>query len=167
MESQKKAFKIAAVAVVILAVVMYFFYFMKDRTRKTDADVDLNQKVVQTTTKEEKSEFVGIYSPASALEAEGKRIVFFQVNRKEDGGYLGIAKVDTVGEEGSAILNCVDVRIEEKEFFLKCVDDKVGVISLSGQWQKAENSIQVNGHVFWSKDGTSFLDKNTVFTLAP
>lgn len=151
---------------VALGAAMYFFYFMKDRTRKTDADIDLNQKVEQVA-KEEKSEFVGIYSAGTALEAEGKRIVFFQVNRREDGGYLGVAKVDTVGGEDSSILNCVDVKIEEKDFFLKCVDDKVGVISLSGQWQKADNTIQVNGHVFWSKEGTSFLDKDAVFTLVP
>ncbi|MGZ3713620.1 MAG: hypothetical protein ACXVBE_17775 [Bdellovibrionota bacterium] len=166
MESQKKAFKIAAIAVIAMAAAMYFFYFVKDRTRKTDADVDLNQKVAEPVH-EEKQEFVGVYSPQSALEAEGKRISYFQVNRKEDGGYLGSAKVDTVGGEEAVYLNCVDVRIEEKDFFLKCVDDKVGVISYNGQWQKTANTVQVSGHVFWSKEGNSFLDKDVQLLLTP
>ncbi|MGE3262120.1 MAG: hypothetical protein AB7K68_10100 [Bacteriovoracia bacterium] len=166
MESQKKAFTIAGAAILIMACAMVGFYFVKDRTRKTDSDIDLNQKV-EAPASGEKSEFVGMYSPQIALEASGKRIVFFQVNRKEDGGYLGSAKVDTIGEAESAFLNCVDVKIDEKDFFLKCVDDKVGVISLNGRWAKGDAGITVDGKVLWSKDGNAFLDQATQFTLAP
>lgn len=154
---------IGGAALAILAAVMFFFYFVKDRTRKTDADVDLNQKVEQV--KEEKSEFVGIYSPQAALEAEGKRIAFFQVNRKDDGGYLGAAKLDTVGESESIFLNCVDVKIDEKDFFLKCLDERVGVISLNGQWQKADSGITVSGNILWSKDGNSLLESPTLLNF--
>lgn len=163
MDAQKKALTVTVTAVAILAAAMYFFYFVKDRTRKTDADVDLNQKVEQV--KEEKSEFVGIYSPQAPMEANGKRISFFQVNRKEDGGYLGAAKIDTIGSDETNFLNCVDVKIEGQSFFLKCVDPSVGTVSLDGQWSKNGASTVVNGHVLWSKDGTALVDLNNQFTL--
>jgi hypothetical protein len=165
MEAQKKALMVTVIAVAVLAAAMYFFYFVKDRTRKADSDVDLNQKVEQV--KEEKSEFVGIYSPQAPMEASGKRISYFQVNRKEDGGYLGAAKLDTIGSSESTVLNCVDVKIEEKSFYLKCVDPAMGMVSLDGQWAKTASGTVVNGHVLWAKDGTPFVDQDNQFTLAP
>lgn len=166
MDDKNKALKTGLMAVVVLALAMFLFYFYKDRARKPEGDVDLNQKV-EAPAKEEKAEFVGVYSPLDgAMEANGKRISFFTVNRREEGGYLGSAKVDTVGEE-PVFLNCVDVRIESKEFFLKCVDEKVGVISLNGQWEKKPEGVVVTGQVFWSKDGNSFLDQTNRFSLAP
>lgn len=166
MNSTKKALTVAGLAIGALALAMFLFYFVKDRTRKAENEVDTTQNVEMEQVKEEKPEFVGIYSPQGPLEANGKRISFFQVNRREDGGWLGAAKVDTVGEETTNLLNCVDVRIEDKEFFLKCVDAGVGMISLSGSWSRGEPSgIHVSGKVLWEKDGTALIDTNMQFVM--
>jgi hypothetical protein len=163
----KRAVTVLLSAVAAVAIAMFLFYFVKDRTHKPEGDIDLNQKV-ESAPKEEKSEFVGVYSPLDGpMEANGKRLAFFTVNRRDEGGYLGSAKVDTIGEQESVFLNCVDVRIEEKDFFLKCVDEKLGVISLNGHWQKSPAGIQVIGQVFWSKDGNAFLDQANRFALTP
>ena len=167
MADQKKALKVGVSAIALLAAAMFLYYFYVDRTRKPEANIDLDKKV-EAPPPAEKSEFVGVYSPLDGpMEANGKRISFFTVNRRDEGGYLGAAKVDTIGEDNSVFLNCVDVRIEEAEFFLKCQDEAVGTISLNGQWQKGPNGLQVNGKVFWSKDAESILDMSNRFSFTP
>lgn len=161
MNSQNKAFTYLFTAVAIGAVIMVSFYYVKGRMRTTEHDLDLSQKVEAPAS--EKGEFIGIYSAGTPLEADGKRIAFFTVNRKEDGGYLGSAKLDTVGGEDSTYFQCIDVRIAEKEFFLKCAHESEGSLSLNGQWQKGESGLEVSGQVLWAKSGNAVLDTSARF----
>lgn len=167
MENQKKALVYGGIAVLVLAVAMVIFYYVQSRAVVSENDVDLSQKV--ESIQRETSPFVGLYAPSDGpLEAEQMRIGSFTVNRKEDGGYLGSAKVDSVGANDSFYFNCVDVRIEEKDFFLNCVHESKGSISLNGTWQKdASGAISVLGKVLWSKGGSPILDVQRQFQFTP
>lgn len=156
MDSQKKALTYALSGIAILAVAMFAFYYVQSRMAASGPSEEGGEEIV----KEEKSEFVGTYSPMDGpLEAAGKRIAFFTVNAKEDGGYLGSVKLDTIGTEEADFFECVDVRIEEKDFFLNCPSPAHGVVSFNGAWEKAGDSIQVAGKVLWTKEGNSILEQ--------
>jgi hypothetical protein len=164
MSSQKKAFSSAFMAIGLLAVLMVGFYYFKDRFLASREGLDLGQEA----PKSEKAEFVGTYSPTDGpLVANGKRISFFTVNRRDEGGYLGSTKVDTVGSDESAYFNCVDVRIEEKDFFLNCQNPTEGTITLSGTWGNEGGSVLVRGKVIWQKNGESLIDQDRSFQLLP
>ncbi len=149
-----KAFLYGLLALVLLAAGMVGFYHFRHRFEKADYEYAENTD----TPREEKSEFVGIYSPADGpLEAAGKRIAYFQVNRREDGGYLASAKMDSIGSNEAEFLPCNDVRIEEEEFFLQCQHGTLGSLSLNGRWYNA-NGIVVDGKVLWTQNGTLHLE---------
>lgn len=158
MNKQKEAVTYLAVGVGILALAMVIFYYVSDRMRTTENEVDLSQEVEARV--EEKSEFIGVYSPSDGpLVSADKRISFFTVNQREEGGYLGSAKVTTLGSDEEFYFNCVDVRIRESEFFLNCLHETQGAISLNGQWEKsASGGIEVQGKVLWSLNSTPVLD---------
>ncbi len=164
MNSKDKALKIAVTTIGILAISMIAYYWISWRTRTTENDVNFHEKVDAATIAEEKSDFSGIYSSAEPIEGMNRRLGFFSVNRKEDGSYNGSAKLDTVSstEDATAYLNCEDVKIGEKEFFLKCAEPELGQISFVGEWQRGgSGAIQVAGKLMWSKDGTVVVDKPT------
>lgn len=167
MEKQKQALIYLLSAVAILATAMVLFYYFSDRMRTTDSNIDLNEKVESPVY--EKSEFVGVYSPADgALEAGNKRIAYFTVNQREEGGYLGTAKVDTIGGEESEYFPCVDVKIEESEFFLNCMHETGGSISLNGTWVKNSTGAPVvTGKVMWSQNSNSLLEVQRTFQYMP
>jgi len=166
MNKQKQAVTYLATGVAVLAVLMVLFYYLSDRFRKTDSHVDLDQKVDSTPL--EKSEFVGIYSPADGpLEAAGKRISYFNVNQREEGGYLGTVKVDTVGVDEGEHYRCTDVRIEASEFFLRCSGGE-NSISLNGTWKKNEAGvISVAGKVLWTENASLILEVDRNFQYMP
>lgn len=166
MNSQKKALTYALSAIGILALAMVSFYYVQDRlaASKTNGEEVVGEEIVR----EEKSEFVGTYSPVDGpLEAAGKRISFFMVNAKEDGGYLGSVKLDTIGTDETSYLECVDVKIEEKAFFLSCQSPASGNISYNGSWEKTGDSIQVAGKVLWTQQGNAILDQERRLQLVP
>lgn len=163
MNSQKKALTYALSAIAALALAMTAFYYVQSRMAASDTAEEVGEEIV----KGEKSEFVGTYSPDGPLEAAGRRISFFTVNAKEEGGYLGSVKLDTIGSEEVSYLECVDVRIEDSTFFLSCQDPALGNISYNGSWSKNGNSIQVNGRVLWTQQGTSILDQERGLQLVP
>jgi hypothetical protein len=167
MDKQKQAVTYLLSGVAVLASLMVLFYYLSDRFRKTESHVDLDQKV--ETQSFEKSEFVGIYSPTDgSLEAAGKRISYFNVNQREEGGYLGTAKVDAVGAEEGEHYRCTDVRIGEPEFFLSCSGPGNNSISLNGTWQKSESgAISVAGKVLWTENATLILEVNRNFQYLP
>jgi hypothetical protein len=68
--------------------------------------------------------------------------------------------VDTVGSEESFFFECVDVKIEESDFFLSCQNPTQGSISLNGKWERAGDSIQVAGKVMWTQKGEALLEQN-------
>lgn len=165
MKSQKKALTYALSAIGALAVAMFAFYYVQNRLAGPSTSGEQGGEEI---AKEEKSEFVGTYSPADGpLEAAGKRIVFFTVNHKDDGGYLGSAKVDTIGTDESFFFECVDVRIEEKEFYLSCQSPTQGAISYSGNWEKAGDTIQTAGKVLWMQQGSPVLEQERRLQLVP
>lgn len=166
MNSQKKALTYALSAIGILALAMFAFYYVQSRyaASKSGTEEGVGEEIV----KEEKSEFVGTYSPVDGpLEAAGKRIAFFMVNAKEDGGYLGSVKVDTIGSDETGYLECVDVKIEESAFFMSCQSPALGNISYNGQWEKTGESIQVEGKVLWTQQGSQVLDQRRLLQLMP
>jgi hypothetical protein len=168
MEQKNKALTYAAIALVVLAVAMVVFYYVQARTRVSENDLDTSIKAEKQ--EETVSEFVGLYAPSDGpLEAEQKRIGSFMVNRKEDGGFLGVANMDTVGADEAYQFNCVEVRIDDEgDFFLNCFHEKQGSISLNGQWQRnAEGAIEVSGKVVWSRNGQLMLDTPRVFRFTP
>jgi hypothetical protein len=167
MEQKKKAVQLAVLGIGIVAILMVGFYYFKNQFRIGENELDLSAASREEAPKGEKAEFVGMYSPDRALEAEGKRITLFIVNRAEDGGYLGSAKVDTVGSDQSFFFRCVDVKIEEHDFFLNCVHESEGSISLNGKWNKNSGSIEVDGKVLWSFQNRAILEENRKFQYLP
>jgi hypothetical protein len=159
MAKQKQALSYGVTAIAILAGMMFLFYYLSDRFRTSEFELDLRGGT-GAYQKEEVSEFVGLYSPYDGpLEADDKRISFFTVNRREEGGYLGSAKVDTIGSSEHYFFRCVDVKIEESDFFINCFHESEGAISLNGHWQRDNSdSIQVIGKVLWTKNGRPLLD---------
>lgn len=113
-----KALSYALMGIGTLAALMVAFYYFQHRFSRSENEVEFRE--VQESVSEI-AEFVGTYSPEwTPLQPAGKRISSFTVNRKEDGGYLGVAKVDTIGGEEGFIFQCVDVRIESADFALNC-----------------------------------------------
>ncbi len=168
MDSKKKALQSAILGIAIVAILMVGFYYFKDRLRKPESDAEFEQTAAQEVVPGEKSEFVGMYSPSDGpLEAEGKRVALFTVNRAEDGGYLGSVKVDPIGGDQSVFFPCVDVKIEASDFFLKCVHETHGSISLDGSWTKSAEGLMVDGKVLWSVGGRSILETNRKFQFLP
>jgi hypothetical protein len=167
MEQKKKAMQLAVFGIGIVAILMVGFYYFKNQIRVGENEVDLSSSGREESPKGEKSEFVGMYSPESALEAEGKRITLFIVNRAEDGGYLGSAKVDVVGSDQSIYFRCIDVKIEEQDFFLNCVHESQGSISLNGKWSKSSGAIEVEGKVLWSFQNRAILEDSRKFQYLP
>lgn len=168
MDSKKKALQTAVLGIGLVAALMVGFYYFKDRLRKPESDAEFQQSATQEVVAGEKSEFVGMYSPSDGpLEAEGKRIALFTVNRAEDGGYLGSVKVDPIGGDQSVFFPCVDVKIEASEFFLKCVHETHGSISLDGSWTKGSDGLLVEGKVLWSIAGRAVLETNRKFQFLP
>ncbi len=165
MDQKDKALKTALTAVGILAFLMVAYYWVSWRTRKTENDINFQEK--GESTKEEKSEYAGIYSATEPFEGAGKRLAFISLNRKEDGsGYFGTAKLDPIGSEteGAAFLQCNDVTISEKEFFAKCSEASLGQISFSGEWTKAGGPPSASGTMLWSKDATEIANKKITLT---
>jgi hypothetical protein len=157
MNSQKKALTYALTAIGILAVAMFAFYYVQNRFAGSS---NTGEEGGEEIVKEEKSEFVGTYSPTDGpLEAADKRIAFFTVNAKEDGGYLGSVKVDTIGTEETNFFECVDVKIEDNAFFLSCQNPTLGSISYNGSWEKTGSGIQTAGKVLWTNQGTPVLEQ--------
>lgn len=157
MDSQKKALTYALTGIGILAVAMFAFYYVQNHFIAPSGN---GEEVGEEIAREEKSEFVGTYSPSDGpLEAAGKRIVFFTVNAKEDGGYLGSAKVDTIGTEETNYFECIDVKIEDGAFFLSCQNPALGNISYNGSWEKSGGTIQTAGKVLWTQQGNPVLEQ--------
>lgn len=163
---QDKALKTALTAVAVLAVLMFAYYWLQWRTRKTENDVNLQEKV--EAPKEDKSaEFAGVYSANEPIEGLDRRFAFISLNRKEDGsGYFGSAKVDQIASanDDATFFQCNDVSIGEKDFFVKCTDAQLGQISFVGEWNKASGSIQVPGKILWSRDGNEIANKSITLT---
>jgi hypothetical protein len=161
MDSKDKALKTAVTAIVILAVAMVSYYWVAWRTRKTENDVNLHEKLDTARAQDERNSLAGVYSAVESVEALDRRLGFFSLNRKED-GYFGSAKVDTVAStaDASAYMKCEDVKIAEKDFFVKCADPDLGQISYVGEWQGAPGgAIQVTGKLMWIKDDKEVFDK--------
>jgi hypothetical protein len=168
MDQKKKAFQLALMGIAVVAILMVGFYYFKDQMRKGENAVDFSEASGESSLpKSEKSEFVGMYTPDGPLEAKEKRIAFFMVNRAEDGGYLGSAKVDTVGSDQSIFFRCVDVKIEEKDFFLNCKHETEGAISLNGTWSKESGQLLVDGKVLWSYQSQPILEIQRKFQFMP
>ncbi|HEY8279451.1 MAG TPA: hypothetical protein VIH99_07510 [Bdellovibrionota bacterium] len=169
MNDKDKAFKVAVTAIIILATLMFIYYWVSFRMRKTENDVGYQEKaegtVAAPSLKDEKSDFTGAYSVSESIEGGGRRLGFFSVNKRDD-GYFGSAKVDSVAttEDQSKYIPCNDVKIGEKDFFLKCSDPVLGQISFVGEWSKDSGGIQVSGKVTWFKDGNVLVEKNTSLT---
>lgn len=164
MNSQKKALTYALSAIAALALAMVAFYYVQSRMAASNGTEEV---VGEEIVKGEKSEFVGTYSPDGPLEAAGKRISFFTVNAKEEGGYLGSVKLDTIGTDEVNYLECVDVKIEEGTFFLSCQNPAHGNISYNGSWQKNGGTIQVDGKVLWTLEGNAILEQERRLQLIP
>ncbi len=168
MDQKKKALQIALTGIAVMAIVMVGFYFVRDRTQKSESEVDYSETGSDSgAPKGERSEFVGMYTPDGPLEAQEKRIAFFMVNRAEDGGYLGSAKVDAVGSDQSIFFRCIDVKIDEREFFLNCKHETEGAISLNGTWSKASGQLEVEGKVLWSYQSQPVLEIRRKFQFMP
>jgi hypothetical protein len=100
------------------------------------------------------------------MEAAGKRITSFSV-ANTDGVMTGSVQVDTIGADEGATAPCSDVRIEGKEFFMKCQEPALGMISLNGAWTKDEaaGGVTVAGKVLWTQNGSLVLDVARTFQL--
>lgn len=172
MEQQKKALTYAAVAIGILALAMVIFYYVQERVAPTESNIEGDGSQQEEKVNSEQfvqSEFAGLYAPAEgSLEAEGKRVGFFTVSQIEDGSLSGSAKVDTIGKNEVFYFRCNSVRIEEQDFFLNCIHEKEGSISLNGKWQKGpDGTLLVSGKVMWSKAGQLILDTYSNFNFTP
>ena len=166
MDSKNNALKIALAAVVLLAILMISYYWIAWRSRKTEHDLNLQEKAAETQAPEvhEKVDYSGMYTTAEAITTSEYRLGFFTVNRREDAqGYSGTAKVDRIGstQEPSVYFRCDEVTANEKEIFFKCVDATLGQISFAGEWQAGGAGREASGKLLWSKDGTALADKST------
>jgi hypothetical protein len=168
MDPKDKAFKTAAAGIAFLAIAMVAYYWVSWKTHHSENEVNLSEKA--EAPKEDKgsvSELAGIYSSSNALEAQNHRFAFFSLNMRDDGsGYFGTAKVDPIGSEteSSVFMNCDEVNVTGKDFFMKCNDANLGQISFSGQWSKVNGVIQVSGQLLWSKGGTEIANKTITLT---
>lgn len=156
----------AAMGLGAVALAMVIFYYFQDRTRKPEGYEEVGEQV-EGTVQETRSEFAGLYAATDgSMEAAGKRITSFQVINSDGGGLSGSARLDTIGSDEQATLNCYDVRIDAKEFFLKCQDANLGMISLNGAWAKDDaGQISVAGKVLWTQNGNLLLDVSRNFQL--
>ncbi len=159
---EKQAFKIAAVALGILALAMVVYY--KKFRAHTEEEISLSQKV--ESTKEVKSEFEGIYSPTEAIDADGKMVSFLSISKKEEGGFTGTWRAEKIGSNDTGFFECNDVKVLEKEFFVRCANPEFGTISYDGVIQRADNSFTVSGKILWMMDSTPILEKTVQLTHA-
>jgi hypothetical protein len=167
MNQKDKALKTALTAVALLAIAMVAYYWVSWRMRKTENDVNFSEKAEAPAEERATSEFSGVYSAGVPIEGMNYRFAFFSINRREDGsGFFGTAKADAIGAETetSIFLKCDHANIGEKEFFVKCHDDTLGEISFGGEWTKSGGTIQVPGHLLWSKDGAEITNKDVTLT---
>ena len=164
MDAKDKALKIAVGTIAALAVAMVVYYWLSWRNRTTQNDLNVAERV--ESIKEEKSEYAGIYSSSEPIEGMERRLSFFTVIRKEDGGHSGTVKLDRIAstEAVEDFLKCPDVNIGEKEFFIKCSSPELGQISFVGEQDKSSGTLQVKGKLLWNKDGNVVMDKATTLT---
>lgn len=168
MDAKDKALKIALGTVTVLAVAMFAYYWFAWRNRTTAFDVNVNERV--EATREEKSEFAGIYSTADLVEGQGRRLNFFSVSGKDDGsGYFGSAKLTQVAstEAAEEFLQCGQVKIAEPDFFIRCDSAELGQISFVGEWRRGTGPLLVTGKLLWSKNGEVVTEKNTTLSHSP
>jgi hypothetical protein len=165
MDQKKRAFTTAAIGLGGVALAMVLFYYFQNKVRKPEGSEDSLAEKVEAV-QEVRSDFAGTYAATDgAMEGGGKRITSFLVVVSE-GLLQGSARVDTVGGSDSANVPCNDVRVEGKEFFMKCQDAENGIISLNGAWSKDENGgIGVSGKVMWTKNADLLLDTVRQFQL--
>lgn len=169
MAQQKKAFSAALLGIGAVAVAMVVFYYLQNHFRKPEGAeegaVVAEEEVDMLQPQEGRSEFAGLYAATDGvMEAAGKRITSFTVTNT-DGILTGSANLDTIGSDGGTTVNCNDVRIEGKEFFLKCQHPSEGMISLNGAWTKNDAGIAVAGKVLWNQNGNLLLDVTRNFQL--
>jgi hypothetical protein len=171
MAQQKKALSAALIGIGAVAAAMVVFYYFQNQFRKpegVDEGAVASEEETQVLQPQEgHSEFAGLYAATDGtMEAAGKRITSFTVTNT-DGVLTGTAKIDVIGSDEGSTVNCMDVRIEGKEFFLKCQNAAEGMISLNGAWTKDEASggIAVAGKVLWSQNGSLLLDVSRNFQL--
>jgi hypothetical protein len=170
MAQQKKAFSVALLGIGAVAAAMVVFYYLQNHFRKPEGAEEgavVSEEETQVLQPQEgRSDFAGLYAATDGvMEAAGKRITSFSVTNT-DGVLVGTVKIDTIGSDEGSSMNCMDVRIEGKEFFLKCQGNE-GMISLNGAWTKDEASgaVAVAGKVLWSQNGNLLLDVSRNFQL--
>lgn len=136
------------------------------QARRVDTDTPLAESET-VETKRESSPVEGLYSSADGpIEAEGKRISYFQVTAREDGSFGGIARVETIGAEGGTDLACLEVKASETELFLRCGDEVHGSISFEGKIEQAEG-LSANGRLLWQREGNVLLDRSARLSHSP
>lgn len=170
MDSKDKALKVFLGTVAVLAAAMVAYYWIAWRTRTTEHDLNLAEKGGPAVA-EQKAEFAGMYSATEPLEGLERRVNYFTLSPKEDGtgGYQGTAKIDRIAttEAAEEFIRCPDVKVAEKDFFIKCSSPELGQISFVGEWTRGEAGIQVAGKFLWAKDATVVTDRNATLNHAP
>ncbi|MCO5142249.1 MAG: hypothetical protein M9962_04065 [Oligoflexia bacterium] len=162
------AFTYGFIGIAVLAAAMVAFYKYKERSRVNEADIDLSDHVEISEPREGVNSYVGTYSPTSPIEAIEHRFSFFTVNKKDEGGYLGSAKMEPIGGGSPEYFECNDVKASEAELFLRCVSSNLGSLSFSGTWLPAgDGAPSAEGKFLWVKDGSAIADQRiTVFLNA-
>lgn len=157
---EKKALSYALLVLLILAAGMVFYYKFY-RAHRTDEMV-LSQKL--ESTKEQHSEWEGIYSSSEPVEFEGLRLAYINISKKEEGFFSAALKWEKVGsQEPAQFMDCQEVRLVEKEFFVRCSDGRESV-SFDGQTQRAESAWSASGKLLWLRDSAVLLEKNIIFS---
>lgn len=172
-QQQNKAFTVAIMGLAAVAAAMVIFYYLQNHFRKPDGAEEgagaVGEEEGQLLQPQEgRSEFAGLYAATDGtMEAAGKRITSFTVSNT-DGVLTGSVKIDTIGSDDATTVGCNDVRIDGKEFFMKCQNATAGIISLNGAWTKGEaGAISVAGKVLWNQNGSLLLDVSRNFQLLP
>lgn len=170
MDSKDKALKLFLGTVAVLAAAMVAYYWVAWRTRTTEHDLNLADRGGPAAV-EQKAEFAGMYSAADPLEGLERRVNYFTLSPREDGsgGYQGTAKIDRVAstEAAEEYIRCPDVKVAEKDFFIKCSSPELGQLSFVGEWSRGEGGIQVAGKFLWAKDAAEVTALNTTLTHTP
>ena len=166
MASKQNAFVTAALGIGAAALIMVTFYYVKDRRRVPEGgeEVVAGEKVDLTSGAQ--SEFAGLYAATDgAMEGGGFRIASFSV-ANTDGVLQGSVRLDAVGASDTFNVACQEVRVDGKEFFVKCQDAAQGMISLNGVWSKdAGGVVNVAGKVTWIKGSELLIDQSRNFQL--
>lgn len=160
---EKQAIKIAAIAIGILALSMVVYY--KFFRAHIDEEISLTQKV--EVSKDSKSIYEGVYSPAESIEADGRRISYLTISKLDEANFVGAWKIEKIGESESAVIDCSETKISSKEFFLRCSNPSYGNISYDAMIQNSDSGINVAGKFLWTNQSNVVLEKNIVFTHAP